>query len=105
MYDFYANPPQTKEDLREWLTSWLEKPAPEPIPLVEHNDEKFIQELGFRRGFYMHCVFRSLSTNEYIWWVFEEKDLNTFPKKRYSSYDALLQDVIDGYYKSWNLSK
>ncbi len=104
MYDFYANPPQSRKDLRDWLTSWLQKPTPEPVPLLEYNGEQFVQHLGFRRAFHMHCVFRSLSTNEYLWWVFEEQDFKTFPIKRYPTYESLLEDIINEYYKSWKLT-
>ena len=60
MYDFYGNPPNTKKQLYEWLTSWL-TPTPTAQP-IKHNGKTFIQESGFRRAFYMHCVFRNLST-------------------------------------------
>lgn len=101
MYDFYKNPPKTREDIRGYLTSWLEKvPAAETI--VAQGDT-FVQELGFRRGFYNHCVYRSLSTGQYVWWVFEEPDLETFPTKRFPSYEALLEDVVEFYLKLWKL--
>lgn len=103
MYDFYDHPPNTKQELREWLTSWLEKPS-SISPLLEINGEQFIQELGFRRAFYSHSVFRSLLTNEYIWWVSEEFDINTFPSQRFTRYEELLEYVINDYYKRWNLA-
>ena len=51
MYDFYNKPPKTRDDLHEYLTSWLKKLTPEEkeTSIVEVNGEKFIQELGFRR--------------------------------------------------------
>lgn len=101
MYDFYGNPPKTKQDLRNYLTSWLQK-VPQQVPLVINN-ETFVQELGFRRAFYNHCVYRSLSSNEYVWWVFEEPDENTFPIKRFTTYEELLDYVIDDYYTKWKL--
>jgi hypothetical protein len=105
MYDFYAKPPKTKEDIRDYLTSWLQKPSPEPVPLLEHNGEYFMQELGFTRASHLHGVFRSLSTNEYVWWVFEEKDFRLFPSTRYPTYDALLNSVIDNYSTQWKLTE
>jgi hypothetical protein len=103
MYDFYANPPNTRNELREWLTSWLE-PVNDDTPLTINN-ETFIQEKGFRRAFHLHCVFRSLQTNEYIWWVFEEQPpLNMFPSQRYPTYKALLDSVIEDYYTQWKLT-
>lgn len=102
MYDFYTNPPKTKQDIHEYLTSWLEKVDAPPLLI---RDEPFIQELGFRRGFYLHGVFRSLVSNEYVWWVTEDFTVNTFPKQRFPTYDALLENVINDYYISWKLNE
>jgi hypothetical protein len=106
MYDFYKNPPKNKQELREWLTSWLE-PVSSDTPLLELNDNKYIQESGFRRAFHKHCVLRNISTMEYVWWVFSGDDssyLTTFPEQKFSNYDQMLNYVIDDYYKSWNLT-
>jgi hypothetical protein len=102
MYDFYNNPPKTKKDLRDYLTSWLEN-VDDVSPLIIEG-ETFIQEKGFRRGFYNHCVFRSLLTNEYVWWVDEDFDLEQFPKKRFSTYESMLENVINDYYIAWKLT-
>jgi hypothetical protein len=98
MYYFYGNPPETKEDLREYLTSWLQKI--ENAQPVELNDDTYIQELGFRRAFHMHEVWRNMRTNEYIWWVVpdtQEFNIRDLPSKRYNSYDDLLNNVIHEY--------
>jgi hypothetical protein len=100
MYDFYAKPPKTKEEIREYITSWLEKPKEEVF--LEHRDEKFTLESGFRRAFYFHTIYRSLTTNEYVWWVTEDEDLRTFPTKRYPSIEALIEDVVEDYFVRWN---
>jgi hypothetical protein len=101
MYDFYKNPPETKQDLRDYLTSWLQN-VDDVTPLVI-RDETFIQEKGFKRVFHSHCVFRSLATNEYVWWVYEEYDLENFPRKRFPTYESMLESVIDEYYVAWKL--
>jgi hypothetical protein len=101
MYDFYANPPNSKKELREWLTSWLVKPSgPEPH-IIEHNNEQFIEELGFRRAFYHHSVLRSISTGEYIWLVSD--DMQAFPSKRFPDFETMLEGVIDDYMQ-WKLT-
>ena len=100
-YDFYKNPPKTKHELRDFLTSWLQY---EETRLTIQG-ETFIQEKGFRRAFHQHCVFRSLSTNEYVWWVYDEFNLERFPNTRYSTYDSMLENVIDDYYVAWKLDK
>lgn len=108
-YDFYGNPPKTKEDLRKWLTCSLKNISADQQLPFEVEEETFVQEKGFRRAFHQHCVIRSLLTNEYLWWVFEPVDLHvdwsTFPKKRYATYESLLQNVIDDYYVLWKMDE
>jgi hypothetical protein len=101
MYDFYGKPPRTKEEIREYITTWLEKPKEDVI--LEHKGERFIAECGFRRAFHVHTIYRSLSTNEYVWWVTEYGDMSTFPTKHYSSREALIENVVEDYFIRWNL--
>jgi hypothetical protein len=103
-YDFYKNQPNTKLELRKYLTSWLQK-CPETTPLLEINGQNYVSEYGFRRSFYTHCVLKNTTTQEYVWWVSEYMDLKTFPTTRFLNYDNLLESVIDDYYKSWNLTE
>ena len=107
-YDFYENPPNSKQELRQWLTTWLQKIQETPPlvtpPLVEVNGETYVQELSFRRGFHEHHVLKNTISQEYVWWVFEQVNLKEFPTTRYSNYENLLESVIDDYYKSWKLT-
>ncbi len=105
MYDFYGRPPQSKADLREWLTDWLEKPKKEI--LIEIKNEPFLLEFGFTRAGYSHEVFQSKTSGEYIWWVTQnccDVDSSQFPTKRFPSYETLLDYVIDYYYSAWKLT-
>jgi hypothetical protein len=99
---FMGPPPKTRQDLRDYLTTWLEDVVDDsPLSI---DGETFIQEKGFRRAGYIHCVFRSTLTNEYVWWVSEMFDPKDFPKTRYDSYDSLLENVINEYYTQWGLT-
>ena len=100
MYDFYADPPETRDEIRKYLTSWL-VPCNIPTPL-NISGESFLPLQGFRRGFYSHTIHKSLSTGQYAWWVSEECDVKTFPTKRYSSIEFLLDSVVEDYYVLWN---
>jgi hypothetical protein len=104
-YDFYGNPPNTKVELREYLTSWLGK-CPETTPLVEVNGQKYAYVYSFNRSFHLHFVLKDTTTHEYLWWVYEQElnGLETFPTTRHSNYDNLLESVIDDYYKGWKLT-
>jgi hypothetical protein len=103
IYDFYKNPPNTKHELRKYLTSWLQK-SPDNTSLLEVNGQNYVSEYGFRRGFHTHCVLKNTTTQEYVWWVSEYMDLETFPTTRFINYDNYWKSVIDDYYKSWNLT-
>lgn len=100
MYDFYANPPRTRADIRNYLTTWL-KPV-ENAATVTYSGESFVQELGFSESSIMHCVFRSLSTNEYIWSVNGDTGPQSIaPMKRYPTFNALIDGVVEDYYGAW----
>ena len=103
IYDFYKNPPKTKQDIRNYLTSWLQDTNDVSTLLIQ--GEIFIQEKGFRRGFHQHSVFRSLLTNQYVWWVYEDFDLEMFPQNRFSTYESMLEHVINNYFVMWKLDK
>ena len=104
MYDFYANPPKTKQEIREWLKSWLQETGAES-PIVEKTGERFIQTHGFSRAFYLHTVFRNIDTNEFVWWVYSKDDnfsMDSFPEERYNSFDDMLTAITNDYYILWN---
>lgn len=105
MYDFYANPPRSKEEVREWLQSWLQLVDTVEPPLVI-GKESFQQVYGFTRAFHIHCVYRNISTEEYAWWVISRDapvDTSTFPKQRFKSYEELLDVVVEQYSVKWKL--
>lgn len=105
MTDFYKNPPRTKEDIRNYLTSWLQKVDNKDKFSVIVQGELFVLEWEFRRATHSHGVFRSLSTNKYVWWVFETINLDKFPKQRFDTYESLLENVINDYYILWKLNE
>jgi len=101
MYDFYGNPPTTKEDIKGYLTSWLQ----------DTNDNKtytlkgvqYIIEKSFRRAFFIHGVFKNIDTNRYYWYVFEDTadTFSDFPQVSYVTYESLIENVTEYYYKLW----
>ena len=104
MYDFYANPPTKKEEVREYITSWLQD-LKDPSP-IDISGESFLQEKGFRRAFHVHGVFRCLTTNEYVWFVcgdfaFEKKRFAE--AKRYPTYEAMLEGAVQETCINWKI--
>lgn len=104
MYDFYNNPPETKEQIREYLTTWLVK---NENPQIEDFDgRQYIQEYGFSRAGYSHCVFKDVKTNEYIWYVIpREEYIVKLPEERFSNFNRMIDSIVESYYKEWNLNK
>jgi hypothetical protein len=106
MYDFYGNPPETKEQIREYITTWL---APtNDTTTYSIGNEKFICEQGFIRAFYAHSVFRNIDTNEYAWYTYPREQIGEFedfPEKRYSNFEDLINGTVDDYYVQWKLTK
>ncbi len=105
MYDFYGNPPKTKEQIREYITTWL---APTNDPRVHLiNGKSYINELGFKRAFYVHSVFKTVDTNEYCWYVYpcEQETFEDFPVKKFPNFESLIDNVVDSYYIEWGLNK
>jgi hypothetical protein len=104
MYDFYGNPPKTKEQIREYLVTWLVKN--ENPPIEEFDNHQYVQEYGFSRAGYSHCVFKDLKTNEYIWYVLQrEQCIVKLPESRHSVFNTMLESVVENYYKQWKLNK
>lgn len=106
MYDFYGKPPKTRKELKEWLTTWLQPTNDDKEYTIKN--EKYMNELSFKRAFNIHSVFRNVTTNEYKWYVVPDTcfvdDFEKFPKKRYSSYESLIDGLVEYYYKFWQLS-
>lgn len=105
MYNFYGNPPKSKEEVREWLESWLQPIDTVEPPLVVGKDA-FQQVYGFTRAFHIHCVYKSASTGDYAWWVIsrdEPVNTSTFPKERFKSYEDLIDSVAEQYVIAWKL--
>ena len=106
MYDFNTTIPKSREDLKDWLTKCLRPTNDEKEYTIKN--EKYMNELGFKRAFYIHSVFRNVTTNEYKWYVVPDTcfvdDFEKFPKKRYSSYESLIDGVVEYYYKLWQLT-
>ena len=105
MYDFYGNPPETKEQIREYITTWLQ--PTNDTRVFNINGTSYVNELGFKRAFSVHSVFKTVDTNEYSWYVCAAEDdtISGFPDKKYPTFDALIDGVVDNYYVMWKLNK
>lgn len=106
MYDFYGNPPKTKEQIREYLTSWLTPIADSPY--FDINGSQFKVVSAFVRAFHSHEVLQNTGSGEFVWWVVPKEtdpgDFSTFPTKHYPSFEALIDGVVDEYHTLWNRS-
>lgn len=106
MYDFYANPPETKEHVRKYLWSWLQPVSQsETNVTVMFENNQWIMSYGFRRADCYHQVFVNTTTGEYgfnadnsDWDGNQECNMGT-----YSSFDEMLEGVSTKYAQLWNL--
>jgi hypothetical protein len=106
MSNFYENPPQTRDDIKEYLTTWLQDTNDSTIYTI--NNQKYMNEKSFRRAFYIHSIFRNIDTNEYVWYVIPGEDMGNFsdfPERRYADYESLIEHVVNDYYKEWILKE
>lgn len=100
MYPFYEKPPQTQQDVTEYLTSWLE-------PTTQYFKDWKI-ERGFRRAFHYHAIY-SNSKNEYKWLitsddVSEENLLMAIESApSYPTYEACLNGAIEKTCEGWKI--
>jgi hypothetical protein len=102
MYDFYNNPPKTREDIYNYIISWLENTN--DFTVYEINNQRYVNEKMFRRAFCIHSVFKNLDTNEYIWYVTPDTNIGTFndfPQVKYETYESLIENVVNDYYILW----
>lgn len=100
MYDFNTSLPKSREDLKEWLTKCLRPSNDEKEYIIK--DEIYMNEFSFRKSSFIHSIFKNVRTNEYVWYVIPDicvDDFESFPKKRYASYEGLIDSVVDYYYK------
>jgi hypothetical protein len=102
MYDFYGNHPKTREDIYNYITSWLQDTNDQTIYKI--NYQNYMNEKSFRRAFYIHSVFKNLDTNEYVWYVTPDTNVGTFndfPQVKYETYNSLIENIVNDYYISW----
>lgn len=108
-YDFYNNLPNTKQDVYDYITTWLETYYDKKEIII--NNEKWIMTEGFRRAFYNHFVFKNLDTLEYAFHVFEydiwgdNDEKEGFPNfGRYKTYNEMIEGIVNKYVKAWNIT-
>lgn len=105
MIDFYKDLPNTKEDIENYLRSWLQ---PIDNGIVHfYNGKEWKQKYGFRRAFHIHGVYVDETTNHHIFHVdeFKWKD-NTAPNfGEWIDFDYMIRGVSEIYYKLWKLDK
>jgi hypothetical protein len=103
MTDFYKNPPKTKEDIENYLRSWLQPIENGKKHLYKGNT--WTQKYGFCRAFQIHGVYANDITNEYSFHVDEcDWKENLEPNFGvYDTFDNMILGVSELYFKLWKL--
>lgn len=122
-YNFDECVPKTKQDVYNFITTWLEPTSDEnKLTKYKINNELWTITHSFTREFYFHCVLKNEKTDEYafhVWnkdyakliWddnnnLFEFNDLMScyFPNfDRYNSYDEMIEGVVNKYSQMWKI--
>jgi hypothetical protein len=100
-YPFYDKLPQSFDDVKEYLTTWLQ--AITPPSIVMYDDVAWSQTFGFKRGFGTHGVFTS-SNGAFAFHVGEDGDMQNFPNfGTYESFDKMIDGVGKRYCQIWKI--
>ena len=106
MYDFYKHPPQTLDDVKEYLTSWLAIVQDDNAEPIDFQGDEWFQTHGFRRGFMKHQVFSESKNHRFTFHVTEEGGWDGTKEPNMGVYDSWI-DMIDGvamkYAIAWKL--
>jgi len=100
IYPFYDKPPQTYNDVYEYIITWLQ-----PInsySVIIHEGVSWKQIFGFKRGFNNHGVFTRL--DNYAFHVEEDENIENFPNfGTYESFDKMIDGVVKRYCELWKI--
>ncbi len=104
-YPIASKPPQTLEDITEYLRSWLDPVlGGEKNPIVFRNDN-WIETHGFRRGFCIHGALKNQRTGEYCFDVNEYGWGESSPIMGiYADWDSMILGVSRRYADRWRIS-
>jgi hypothetical protein len=114
MYEFHGKAPNTRGELREYLLGWLfskrsaERSEKEELVFYDLEVNKYLVVASFTRAAHEHIIFLDMRADEYIWYV-GDRDLDPLyrdfaKQKRYPSIYELLDDVVEHYYRVWQLT-
>ena len=100
-YPFYEKDVTSKQEVMQYLTTWLEKVDLES--LMTYKDHTYQQLQGFRRAFVIHAVFVDPTSGKYLFAVKDDTDHETIVCESELSYDDLLDKVADHYCHLWGI--
>jgi hypothetical protein len=100
---------KTKNDIEIWLRQ-MSIPVSKSIPLIDKNGNSWKQCYGFKRYYFLHCIFKSeMEPFKYSFDVREMTEtayLDWEPNSGiYDTLEELYLKVAEKYYKSWNLKE
>ena len=93
MYNFYKNPPQTLDDIKDYLNSWLVPVLDDSVTPFDFKGTQWRQTHGFKRGFCMHQVF-SNGESRFAFHV-DDEDWNETDDPNMGIYDSW-SEMING---------
>lgn len=101
---FYDKPPQSFNDVKEYLTTWLQVITPPSV--ITYNGVSWSQSYGFKRGFNIHGVFTNNANDVFAFHAAEDGDMHNFPNLgTYESFDTMIDGVARRYCKLWKIKE
>ena len=97
---FYDKPPQSYNDVYEYIITWLQPITPPSV--IIHEGISWSQTFGFKRAFNTHGVFTS--SNGFAFHVEDDGDMHDFPNfGTYESFDKMIDGVVKRYCELWKI--
>lgn len=108
MYPFYERGVHCFDDVREYLSSWLNPDNVESTDTIQHNGKPHQRVAGFRRAFVTHLALFEPECRKYIFVTVRSDssfdDDQTFPISNYQdTYDDMINDAATYYCNLWKI--
>jgi hypothetical protein len=98
MYPFYEQPPSSKKDIYDYLTSWLQ---PVPGTIVSGG---YLQTSGFRRAGVYHETLFHPERKVYVFMTVNDDGTEYPMSDECATYEEMILSAVDRYCQLWKIS-
>ena len=103
MNNYNRNLSKTKNDIKEYLTKLLNNTNNDTVYTIRGS--QYIKEKQFTSSLYIYAVYKNINNNNYYWYVYKDTadTFSDFPQISYNTYESLIENITEYYYKLWKL--